>query len=181
MLSLTFEKIHNPEHYYFDKAFELYQKSFPIFEQRLRNDQVDVLSDDKYHFNLVMYEKEFLGILLTWQVEDFIYIEHLAIISEKRGQNIGTRVLECLKSGSDKPIILEIDPPRDPISIKRKIFYEKVGFIESDLTHKHPPYQLGWEAHTLKIMSYPSISDRTYDSFKYYLDNHIMKYAEIRK
>lgn len=178
MLSFTFERIHSQKHYLFEQAFELYQESFPIFEQRRRCDQVDVLSDSAYHFNLVLCENELLGILLTWQVEDYIYIEHFAISSGKRGQNIGTRVLEYLKSGSGKPIILEIDPPNDSISLKRKAFYEKVGFVESDLMHKHPPYQLGWEAHALKIMSYPSISDQTYDSFKCYLDNHIMKYAE---
>ena len=47
----------------------MYQESFPIFEQRRRCDQVDVLSDSAYHFNLVLCENELLGILLTWQVE----------------------------------------------------------------------------------------------------------------
>ena len=180
MLSLTFERINSHEHHYFEDAFKLYQSSFPIFEQRLKNDQIEVLSDNNYHFNLIMFENEFSGILLTWKTENFIYIEHLAISSEKRGQNIGTFILYYLKSEIDRPIILEIDPPDDSISIKRKIFYEKAGFIESFFTHKHPPYQLGWQAHTLKIMSYPSISDDIYLNFKNYLDNHIMKYAEIQ-
>lgn len=101
----------------------------------------------------------------------------MAINPEERGKNIGTHTLEHLKCTIDKPIILEIDPPIDRISIKRKCFYENAGFIESDLTHKHPPYQFGMEAHILKVMSYPSISDNTYNYFKTYLDNHIMKYA----
>lgn len=162
-------------------AFELYQNSFPVYEQRLKIDQIDVLSDGQYHFELVTSDDEFLGILLTWKTTDFVYIEHLAIVPEKRGYNIGSYVLDSLKQAPEKPVILEIDPPKDQISIKRKAFYEKAGFIESLLTHRHPPYQNGWEAHELKIMSYPQISDENYLSFKNYLENHIMRYAEVHR
>ena len=121
----------------------MYQKSFPVYEQRFKNDQIDVLSDGKYHFELVMSDGEFLGILLTWKTTDFVYIEHLDIVPEKRGYNIGSYVLDSLKQNSEKSVILAIDPPKDPISIKRKVFYEKSGFIESLFTHRHPPYQIG--------------------------------------
>ena len=179
MFPISFERLCNHKHFCFDMAFELYKNSFPVYEQRLKADQIDVLSDGKYYFELVMSDGEFLGILLTWKTTDFVYIEHLAIVPEKRGYNIGSYVLDALKKNSEKPVILEIDPPKDKISIKRKAFYEKAGFIESLLTHKHPPYQIGWDAHELKIMSYPQISDETYLIFKEYLENHIMRYAEV--
>ncbi|WP_391857290.1 GNAT family N-acetyltransferase [Vibrio cidicii] len=181
MFPISFERVYGPRHSCFDRAFNLYQNSFPVYEQRFKIDQIDVLSDCEYHFELVMSEGEFLGILLTWETTDFIYIEHLAIVPEKRGYNIGSYVLDCLKQSAEKPVILEIDPPKDPVSIKRKEFYEKSGFIESLLTHKHPPYRIGWDAHELKIMSYPQISDEVYLSFKNYLENHVMKYAEAHR
>ena len=181
MFPISFERVCDQSHICFDRAFKLYQKSFPVYEQRLKNDQVDVLSDGKYHFELIMSDGEFLGILLTWKTTDFVYIEHLAIVPEKRGYNIGSYVLDSLKKNSEKSVILEIDPPKDPVSIKRKAFYEKSGFIESLLTHRHPPYQIGWDAHELKIMSYPQISNEVYLSFKNYLEKHVMKYAEAHR
>lgn len=56
-----------------------------------------------------------------------------------RNKQYGQKTLSLLaKQG--KTLILEIDPPKDDISKRRKGFYERCGFTENFFTHIHPPY-----------------------------------------
>ena len=92
-----------------------------------------------------------------------------------RNRNYGQKALELL-SRNEKAVILEIDPPVDAVSIHRKGFYERNGFVENPYAHIHPPYHQGNVGHTLVVMSFPaSITQTAYDDFKHYLDNHVMK------
>lgn len=179
---LNFERIEDVNHPYFEEAFSLYEASFPFFERRAREDQVRALSDKEYSFNIIKNpEGEMLGILLYWDNADFFYIEHLAVNLEKRGQNIGTRTLSHLKSVVNKPIILEIDPPNDDISIKRKSFYLRGGFTYTDKMYTHYSYRKTAQAHDLHIMSYPAISGALFNTFKQYINSNIMKYSEFNR
>lgn len=80
---------------------------------------------------------------------------------------------------SDKTILLEIDPPVDKISIKRKVFYQRIGFIQSSKTYIHPSYREKTEPHQLMIMSYPALTDDVYSSFQESLSNQIMQHSEV--
>lgn len=176
---LIFERIASATHPYFESAFSLYQASFPVFERRTRADQISALHDHAYHFDIIKsQEAGFLGILLTWQQADFLYIEHLAIAPEARGKQVGSETLAYLKKMTNKAIILEIDPPIDALSIKRKHFYEKADFIAGKFNHVHPSYRQNTQPHTLCIMSFPTLSEPIYQRFKHYLETHIMQYAE---
>ncbi len=74
-----------------------------------------------------------------------------------------------------KILILEIDPPVDDISKRRKGFYERCGFTENSFRHIHPPYHRGNDGHDLIIMSCPKqISQNEYNAFYQYLQNRIM-------
>jgi len=179
---LNFERIIDIEHPYFEEAFALYEQSFPSYERRSRADQIRALDEKEYTYNLIKSAKgEVLGILLYWDHADFFYIEHLAIHSNKRGQNIGTLTLSQLKEVVKKPIILEIDPPEDDISIKRKRFYETADFTYTDKIYTHHSYTKSAQAHELHIMSYPTISDALFSTFKAYIKSHIMKYSEFNR
>ena len=73
-------------------------------------------------------------------------------------------------------VILEIDPPVDEISIRRKGFYERAGYAENPFFHVHPPYHKGMEGHELVVMSSPSaISPDMFGKFTDYLKNTVMK------
>lgn len=179
---LIFERIEDISHPYFEQAFSLYEESFPAFERRTREDQIRALSDKEYHFNLIKsLEGNMLGILLYWDNAEFFYIEHFAISVKKRGQNIGTRTLDNLKSVVQKPIVLEIDPPVDDICIKRKRFYQGAEFVHTDKRYTHRSYRKTAKAHDLHIMSYPAISDELFQNFKQYINSHIMKYSEFNR
>lgn len=87
----------------------------------------------------------------------------------------GQKVLDLLEK-QGKILILEIDPPEDDISRRRKGFYERCGFTANSFTHIHPPYHEENEGHHLVIMTYPiQISQNIFDTFSYYLKNRVMK------
>lgn len=113
--------------------------------------------------------------ILYWEQEQFIYIEHFCILPEMRNKQYGQKTLALLaKQG--KTLILEIDPPKDDISKRRKGFYERCGFTENSFTHIHPPYHKENEGHHLVIMTCPKqVSKDMFDTFSHYLKNRVMK------
>lgn len=159
----------------FYEAIKLYNISFPYHEQRNIISQKEILSDSDYHFSLVYDEDSFIGIILYWQREDFIYIEHFCILPEMRNKQYGQKVLNILKE-KNKTLILEIDPPIDTLSLRRKEFYERCGFVENTYLHIHPPYHKGNSGHELILMSFPyRISKKMFDDFSLYLKERVMR------
>ena len=101
-------------------------------------------------------------------------MEHFAIAPELRGGGVGARALAEL-CGQGIPVILEIDPPVDEISIRRQHFYERCGFAKNPFPHVHPPYRKGFRGHPLVVMSAPGVlPQETYDHFAGYLQNTVM-------
>lgn len=158
----------------FNTAMELYKVSFPKREQREEKSQKKILSDNEYHFDTVFDGKIFVGMILYWETEEFIYVEHFCINTELRNKGYGKKILEKINQ-KGKCVILEIDPPIDEISIRRKGFYERVGYNENSYIHIHPPYHTKNSGHKLTVMSYPNpLKDTEYNKFKEYLDNTVM-------
>lgn len=175
---MEFARISSNDNSSFDDAMDIYKVSFPIFEQRIIKNQIDVLKDDRYNFIVIYENRELVGILLYWDLDNCKYIEHLAISPSLRGKNYGSRVLKefCENNGT---IILEIDPPVDDISIKRLNFYSNLGFELQDFEHIHPPYRKDYNGHKLKVMSFNrNLSEDEYNTFNVFLKDRIMKYSE---
>ena len=159
----------------FNESMILYKKSFPFHEQRGMESQIEILNDKEYHFDLVYDNNSFVGIILYWETLDYIYIEHFCIEPNMRNKKYGENALELLKK-KKKTIILEIDPPIDEISIRRKLFYTRAGYKENDFNHIHPPYSKYNKGHLLSVMSYPDfLTQIEYDNFNLYLKNRVMK------
>lgn len=113
-----------------------------------------------------------------WEIGGFyyiehFYIEHFCILPELRNRHYGQRALELLQP---MPLILEIDPPVDAVSVRRKGFYERCGFVENPYAHVHPPYHKGNHGHDLVVLSRPAVlTQAEYDRFRKYLDTVVMK------
>lgn len=60
--------------------------------------------DEQFHFDLIYDDGEFIGEVLYWDTDSFIYIEHFCILSEKRNRKYGERTLSMLQ-GCNKTII----------------------------------------------------------------------------
>ena len=171
---MRFERLtdrHDPR---YETARALYGKSFPRHEQREAASQAAILAHPAYRFDLIYDGDEFVGLLLCWETDDFIYVEHFCIEPDKRGCGYGSRALELL-GASGKTVILEIDPPVDDISRRRKGFYERNGFIANDYDYTHLPYHRGCKGHRLVIMSSPHrIDEAEYRNFLDYMRRRVM-------
>ena len=93
---MNLERITNILHPMYCRALELYQISFPFHERREAFSQEKILSDNEYHFSLIYNKNTFVGLVLYWESEDFIYIEHLCILPEMRNKQYGRKVLSLL-------------------------------------------------------------------------------------
>ena len=162
-----------------EAALALYRSSFPAHELRLPPDQRDVMGNPLYHFDMCLLDGALAGLILYWDFGTYIYVEHFCVEPNLRGHGLGTLILRALAQQNDKPIILEIDPLVDDVALRRRDFYTRCGYVQSDYKHIHPPYQCANRGHELIIMSYPrAISQAEFDAFTFDLRSKVMKYAE---
>lgn len=169
---MRFERITTSNHPLYEEAINLYKISFPTYEQREEASQTKILQNSDYHFVALCDEDEFIGEILYWKIGNFLYVEHFCILPTMRNRQYGQKVLETLQ---DTPLILEIDPPVDSISQRRKGFYERCGFVENPYSHVHPPYHRGNSGHELVFMSSPEmLTFDEYRTFNDYLQDVIM-------
>ena len=172
--SMHLKRITQTAHPMYSSALALYAASFPFHEQREALSQAEILGNREYHFCLAYDGDAFIGLLLYWETGCFIYIEHLCILPEMRNKKYGQRALGLLQE-KQKILILEIDPPLDDISRRRKGFYERCGFAGNPYPHIHPPYHRGSRGHDLVVMTWPrQISQDAYDAFRQYLQERVM-------
>lgn len=172
---MRFVRITTSNHSMYVTAMGLYRESFPEHELREALSQERIMGQGDYHFDLIYDGDTFVGLVLSWQTADFIYIEHFCIRPQLRGRRYGQQALALVRQPG-KTVILEIDPPVDEISIRRKGFYERCGYRENPYAHVHPPYHRGNHGHDLVIMTCPeAISSETYNDFAAYLKNTVMK------
>lgn len=171
---ITFSRITDPSHLYFDKAFALYATSFPQYEQRLSLSQRRILSHPQYHCDVILSDNRFCGILFYWEINQLCYVEHFAILSSLRGQGIGSQAIKIFLQ-QHPHTLLEIDPPIDDISCRRKQFYTSLGFVENPYSHLHPPYRPHFMSHPLLVMSFPDVLlPQEYQSFASFLKDVVM-------
>ncbi len=152
-------------------AMRLYRRSFPYCEQREPMHQKKLMEHTDYHFELIYDDDEWVGLIALWQTDEFTYIEHFCILPEKRNHRYGEKTLALLcESTEEKKIILEIDPPVDDISVRRRGFYERCGYKVNGFSHIQPTYHRDGENVPLVIMSYPEkLTQKEYDDFYDYM------------
>ena len=155
---LHLHPIKNQASPYWDSLVRIYLQSFPIDEQRpvesiarLLNEEpryaMYAIVDDNYAAELqtqsqqpIANSPKALGLLTTWEFNDFIYIEHIAIDPTLRSQGYGSEALKAFIHEHGKPIVLEAEPPTDALSIRRIKFYERIGLTLYDFPYMQPAY-----------------------------------------
>lgn len=171
---MHFERLVSSEDGRYQEAMALYRQSFPLHEQREEGAQEKALANGAYHFDLLLEGDGLLGILLHWDTPAFIYVEHFCIAGGLRGRGYGQRALAQL-DGAGRPVILEIDPPEDDLSRRRRSFYQRAGYWENPFQHIHPPYRPGNQGHRLVVLSRPApLQPEAYQAFAQYLRQTVM-------
>jgi GNAT superfamily N-acetyltransferase len=142
---------------YFKEAWKLYEDSFPMEERRLIETQLFVLQNDTYHFDVLLNEGQFSGLILWWDFDTFRFIDHFATAVEKRNNGLGQLILNGFMEREDKSIILEVELPSSRINERRIKFYERVGFKLNQHYYEIPLSAEGQSALQLLLMSYPNM------------------------
>ena len=171
---IKIKQIHTTDVHYLDLE-NLMQIAFP--EQERRNKEEQRLYTDtnkRFHCCAITNNEKFIGLITHWDFEEFLYIEHFAIVPSLRNNGYGKEVLGILKGQNQKPIVLEAEEPNDEISIRRIGFYQREGFILHEQPYLQPPYRKEDKWFPLKLMTYGNI-----DMKKMY--NHIKEqiYKEV--
>ncbi|MFI3287033.1 MAG: GNAT family N-acetyltransferase [Rikenellaceae bacterium] len=141
----------------FQFCWELYLAAFPEKERRSLDYHIEAMSQKEFHCDVVLDSDEPIGLLMWWDLSDFVYVEHLATTPAVRGKGYGKQILSELISSTTKPLILEVEHPTDELSRRRITFYERMGFALNPHPYCQPSYQQQeGEFVDLMIMTHPN-------------------------
>lgn len=175
---MEFTRIKDTKDTYWNEAWNIYNNSFPLFEQRALENQIAALSDEDYYAMVVHENGNLIGILFYWHWDNYKYLEHLAINKELRGGGYGSKIVKEFCDDSNI-IILEIDPLVGEVEQRRLRFYEHLGFKLQDIEHIRISYRSDCESHRLEILSYnKNITEKEYKPFINYINLRTMKYSQ---
>ena len=131
------------------------EESFPKDEYRDYQKQKELFQNPEYQI-LIEKDPEFRKIkafFAAWEFETFIYVEHFAVNPVLRNGGVGSRMLKALKEGTEKMIILEVEPPTEEMAVRRVRFYERNGFFFNDYPYIQPSMGEGRKEIPLFLMS----------------------------
>lgn len=153
----------------FERVFPILQEAFPVTELRTKQKQIELLQDPLYRLYAIQNEtSEDVGVLACWEMEqNWIYIEHFAIVPEKRNGGFGGHVLDCFLQEVKKDVVLEVEVPNDALTKRRVAFYERHGFGLNAYPYLQPPLREGQGILPLRLMTKPSRIDvDTYEKYR---------------
>ncbi len=116
---------------YKNKVEVLYLKLFPKEERFPFWILEECSKEDNSMLYAIIDNDKFIGMCYLVNCKGAYYLMYLAIKPELRNQNYGFRILLDLEEKYDT-MFLYIDEPRDDISIRRKNFYLRNGFYDTN-------------------------------------------------
>ena len=166
-MNFCFQKVKDYKLKIFKKIWKIYTEAFPSDEKRSLKEQIKLFLNPNYILYSIEIGKEVAGLLGIWKFQEFVFIEHLAVRKDLRGQGIGTRILKNFLKGESQNIILEVERPRNKISKKRIKFFKKCGFKLNRYNYIQPPYDKNKKPVPMYLISFPDfIKKREYDTIK---------------
>ena len=102
---------------------------FPIEEMKSQ-EHMETLLNDKG--NVYYKEEGPKHVLMYVETEDFVFVDYLFVSSAARGEGLGKKLLDSLKT-KNKPILLEVEPvdESEPDTEKRLKFYAREDFAHA--------------------------------------------------
>ncbi len=158
---------------YFDKAWELYENSFPIEEKRTKDEQYIILEKENYNPLIFIKEEIVVGILFFWDFKECVFIEHFAINSLLRNQSYGSIIFEDFLTKYEN-YILEIEQIYDDITKRRFNFYKKFDFVINEYKHFQIPFRKDSKKLELLLLSHKNpLTKREYENLYSKMRNHL--------
>lgn len=140
----------------------LYESSFPSGERR-RWAAICTLAEKEERFVFLRLASEscpMLGILALWQLDFGYFGEYLAVAPEQRNGGWGSKILQQLLTQLNaQPLVIEVEPPLEPMAARRIAFYERHGLLLRNVDYLQPAYHENEPPLPLKIMTYGVMND----------------------
>lgn len=163
----------------FQEVYPVLKEAFSVKERRTKEHQKALLTLPQYCLYAVREQEQLQGIVALWEIEDFIYIEHFAISPEFRNGGFGGKVLESIIEWKNKPVILEVEEPKNDMQKRRIGFYERHGFFCSDYPYMQPPLRENHELVSLVVMTRPrKIEKEEFEIYKRLLYKIVYQYED---
>lgn len=116
---------------YKDKIKNLYLDSFPEKERFPFWLLEECSKENNSYLYAILDDEKFIGMSYIVNCNDAYYLMYLAVEPDLRNKKYGSNILQDLKE-KYKTIFLSIERSFDEISIKRKKFYLKNGFYDTN-------------------------------------------------
>ncbi len=160
------------------EAWRIYEEAFPRCERRSEEDTRRALADPTFAAEGVWLGGELVALCFSWIYGPWCYVEYLAVTPDRRNLKAGSRILGELLRRHER-VVLEIEPPEDELTMRRRGFYERMGFSLNGYHYIHPSYSRPFEPHRLMLMS--SGGPLTLDEARRTADfvrTHVLRYTE---
>ncbi len=177
-MTLIRKRVSGVEDPLFKASMAIYRSSFPVYEQRELRDFPVAFAFEGFNYEAFTDESgSSVAILVTWRRADFVYLEYFAVRQDLRGQGVGSIILDGLSAEVSQPIILEIDPPEDEVSIQRLGFYQRHGYVPNpQFDYIHPPYTEQGKSFPLLVMSYGKpLNEELYRAFEHFHHTRVVR------
>ncbi|MNC01984.1 hypothetical protein D3C75_493490 [compost metagenome] len=166
----------------FDEIYTIMEASFPVSEIRTRSGQKALLDNPNYR---IYTEQDAAGriiaFLAAWEFPLLRFVEHIAVNPATRGGGIGCKLMNSYLARSDKPVLLEVEPPAGELEQRRIGFYERLGFHLNPYDYVQPPLRTGQPDLPLRIMTYPQpIRKSEFQLYREILYTEVYKIAASR-
>ena len=131
---------------------QLYYSAFPQKERREWNELTGMLGAvPEMHLQVIVENGEPIGMMTSWKLNDWRFIEHFAIAEIQRGNGCGQSVMRDFLEGGK--VLLEVEPPSNAEAIRRIKFYERVGMVCLAFPYLQPPYRKTGKPYEMVLMS----------------------------
>ena len=151
----------------FPPVYKLMQLSFPAAEFRSYEEELALFDLSNYQVLVVEKSGKIYAFIAEWKFKEFHYVEHFAVDPKERGNGIGTRIMVEYLQQVRLPVVIEVEAS-STINAKRRIeFYERLGFVLSDIEYMQPALQKTSQEVLLRLMHYPTvIENKTLNEIK---------------
>ncbi|WP_430811347.1 MULTISPECIES: GNAT family N-acetyltransferase [unclassified Carboxylicivirga] len=154
-IGLIFRQLKSVDEDDFEVSWMLYCNAFPVDERRQLDVQSVIMQQSRYRYEVVYSGSIFVGILLWWQFDNSVYLEHLATTEGMRGKGVGRAMIKQFLQGLAQKVILEVELPNSPLNRRRIAFYERLGFVLNEYEYQQMPMRRGGAEVDLMLMTYP--------------------------
>lgn len=160
----------------FDKVYNIMKKSFPDDEFRPYDEQKALLDKEEYKIYTWQEDGIICAFIALWEFRNVLFIEHFAVDPAFRNGGIGSKILKEISDITKKQICLEVEPPKDEITIRRVEFYKRNGFFLNEYPYMQPAISEGKNPVPLMIMtSGKKITKMKFNDIKYILYTNVYK------